>query len=118
MPKIVRLNKIGGPEVLRLEECELDQPGPTDVRIQVQAIGLNRAEVLFRQGLYLESPELPARIGYEAAGIVDAVGSDVTQFKIGDYVSTVPGFSQSKQGVYGEQAVVPAQFVAHMPDSM
>ncbi len=119
MAQIVRFNEIGGPEVLRLEECELAQPGPSEVRIRVQAIGLNRAEVLFRQGLYLEAPELPgARIGYEAAGIVDAVGSEVTDFKIGDYVSTIPGFSQSKHGVYGEQAIVPARFVAHMPESI
>jgi NADPH:quinone reductase-like Zn-dependent oxidoreductase len=118
MPRIVRFHKTGGPEVLQFDELPLVEPGQGEVRIKVEALGLNRAEVQFRMGLYLERPHLPARLGYEAAGVVDAVGPGVDGFKIGDRVSTIPGFSQSKYGVYGESAVVPAAVVAHYPDTL
>jgi NADPH:quinone reductase-like Zn-dependent oxidoreductase len=85
--KVVRLHALGGPEVLQLEELPLQQPSAGEVRLKVQAVGLNRAEVMFRTGHYLEQPEFPSRIGIEAAGIVDAVGSGVTQVKIGQKVS-------------------------------
>ncbi|MBI5063130.1 MAG: alcohol dehydrogenase catalytic domain-containing protein, partial [Desulfatitalea sp.] len=101
MPKIVRFHKTGGPEVLQFDELPLVEPGEGEVRLKVEALGLNRAEVQFRMGLYLERPHLPARIGYEAAGIVDAIGPGVEGFKTGDRVSTIPGFSQNKYGVYG-----------------
>src|ERR1035441_10126764 len=77
MPKIVRFHKLGGPEVLKIEEETSRQPGKGEVRLQVQAIGLNRAELMFVRGQYLEHPKLPAGIGYEAAGVVKAVGPDV-----------------------------------------
>jgi len=118
MPKIVRFHKTGGPEVLQFDDLPLSEPGPGEVRIKVEALGLNRAEVQFRLGLYLERPHLPARLGYEAAGIVDAVGPDVQGFAIGDRVSTIPGFSQNKYGVYGESAVVPAAVTAHYPANL
>lgn len=118
MPKIVRFHKLGAADVLQLDDLEPQQPGPAEVRINVMAIGLNRAEVLYRQGNYLEAPELPARIGYEAAGYVDAVGAGVTEFKVGDFVSTIPAFHMSDHGVYGEQAVVPARALAKMPSEM
>ncbi len=118
MPKIVRFHKIGGPEVLEIETLPLEEPGPGEVRIKVEAFGLNRAEVLFRQGLYLERPKTPSRIGYEAAGVVDAVGPDVTEIKVGDRVGTIPGFSMRKYGVYGESAVVPANIVAPYPETL
>ncbi|MBI5895959.1 MAG: zinc-dependent alcohol dehydrogenase family protein [Desulfobacterales bacterium] len=118
MPKIVRFHKTGGPEVLQFDELPLVEPGEGEVRLKVEALGLNRAEVQFRMGLYLERPHLPARIGYEAAGIVDAIGPGVEGFKTGDRVSTIPGFSQNKYGVYGESAVVPAAAVAHYPDNL
>jgi NADPH:quinone reductase-like Zn-dependent oxidoreductase len=70
MPKIVRFYETGGAEVLRIEELPLKEPGEGEVRLAVEAIGLNRAEVMFRKGQYLENPELPSRLGYEAAGIV------------------------------------------------
>jgi NADPH:quinone reductase-like Zn-dependent oxidoreductase len=98
----------GPASVLRFEEHELVEPQADEVRFKVQAIGLNRAEIMFREGQYLEQPELPSRIGYEASGVVEAVGSDVREFTIGDRVSSIPGFSMSDYGVYGESAVVPA----------
>jgi len=74
MPRIVRFHKVGGPEVLQIEEMDVPPPMDQQVQIRVKALGLNRAEALFRKGKYLEQPELPAKIGYEAAGIVEAVG--------------------------------------------
>ncbi len=108
MPKIVRFYETGEADVLKLEETALQEPGQGEIRLKVEAFGLNRAEVLFRQGLYLEAPELPSRIGYEAAGVVDAVGPGVEGIKIGDRVSTIPSFSMRQYGVYGDSAVVPA----------
>ena len=118
MPKIVRFYETGGPEVLKIEESPLVEPGAGEVRVKVEAIGLNRAEIMFRQGQYLEAPELPSRIGYEAAGIVDAVGPGTSGIRIGDRVSTIPSFSMGTYGVYGESAVVPAYAVAHYPGSL
>jgi len=74
MPKIVRFDKLGGPEVLRIQEETSKQPGKGEVRLQVQAVGLNRAEALYVRGHYLEHPKLPSGIGYEAAGVVESVG--------------------------------------------
>lgn len=118
MPKIVRFHETGGPEVLKIEELPLVEPREGEVRLKVAAIGLNRAEVMFRQGRYLEPPTLPSRLGYEAAGVVDAVGPGVGGVKIGDRVSTIPSFSVGAYGVYGESAVVPAYAVAPYPSAL
>ena len=118
MPKIVRFYETGGPEVLKIEESPLMEPGVGEVRLKVEAIGLNRAEVMFRQGQYLENPTFPSRLGYEAAGVVDAVGPGTIGVKIGDRVSTIPSFSIGTYGVYGESAVVPAYAAAHYPEKL
>jgi len=118
MPKIVRFHETGGAEVLRIEEMPLAEPREGEVRLKVEAIGLNRAEVMFRQGQYLEAPRLPSRLGYEAAGIVDAVGSGVVGIKVGDRVSTIPSFSIGAYGVYGESAVVPAYAAVPYPATL
>ena len=93
MSRIVRFHQTGGPEVLQIADEQVTAPGKGEVQIKVHAIGLNRAEVMFRNGQYLEAPQLPARLGYEAAGTIAGVGEDVTEFQIGDAVSTVPAFS-------------------------
>jgi NADPH:quinone reductase-like Zn-dependent oxidoreductase len=118
MPKIVRFHETGGAEVLKLDDLPLAEPGKGEVRMKVEAIGLNRAEIMFRKGQYLETPQLPSRLGYEAAGIIDAVGSDVTGLRVGDRVSTIPSFSMGQYGVYGESAIVPAYAAAHYPDKL
>jgi NADPH:quinone reductase len=118
MPKIIRFYETGGPEVLKIEEAPLVEPGAGEVRLKVEAIGLNRAEVMFRQGQYLENPVLPSRLGYEAAGIVDAVGPGTSGISIGDRVSTVPSFSIGTYGVYGESAIVPAYAAARYPGKL
>ena len=115
MPRVVRFHEIGEPDVLRIEELPAQEPGPNEVRLKVEALGLNRAEAMFRRGAYLEAPKFPAKLGYEAAGVVDAVGSAVTAFKPGDVVSVIPAFSMNDYGVYGESAVVPAAAVAKTP---
>ena len=118
MARIVKLTEVGDSSVLKLVDEPVEEPKEGEVRIRVQAIGLNRAEVLFRQGRYLEKPIFPARIGYEASGVVEALGSAVSEFKVGDKVSTIPSFKMSKYGVYGDQVVVPASSLAHYPDSL
>ena len=118
MPKIIRFYETGGAEVLKVEELPLEEPGEGEVRLTVEAIGINRAEVMFRQGQYLENPQLPSRLGYEAAGIIDAVGPGTSGVKIGDRVSTIPSFSIGAYGVYGESAIVPAYAVAQYPKNL
>ncbi|GIH90244.1 zinc-dependent alcohol dehydrogenase family protein [Planobispora siamensis] len=119
MSKAVLFRGLGGPEVMRLEDVETGEPGPGEVRIRVDAIGLNRAEVLFRTGDYIEPVRrFPARLGTEAAGVVEAVGEGVTGFRPGDAISTVPAFSQNDYGVYAERAIVPAAAVVRRPEGL
>jgi NADPH:quinone reductase-like Zn-dependent oxidoreductase len=118
MPRVVRFHKIGGPEVLQIDSIDVPPPGAGEVRINVKALGLNRAESMFRSGQYLEQPTVPSRLGYEAAGVVESVGPGVTEFQTGDVVSTIPAFSQNKYGVYGDVALVPAAAVVKHPSSL
>ena len=120
MPRIVFFHETGGPDVLRVEEAPAIPPGPGEVRIRVEAIGLNRAECMLREGIYHEQPVFPSRIGYEAAGVVEAVGAGVTTVKEGERIATVPSFalSQTRQGVYGESATVPAEIVRPYPAAL
>ena len=120
MARIVRFHETGGPDVLRVDEVPEVDPGPGEVRIRVEAIGLNRAEVMLREGIYHEQPVFPSRIGYEAAGVVEAVGEGVTSVQEGDRIATVPSFalSQTRQGVYGESATVPAEIAEPYPEAL
>ncbi len=118
MPKIIRFHETGSADVLKIEDLPLTEPGDGEVRLKVEAISLNRAELMFRRGQYLEDPELPSRLGYEAAGIIDAVGPGTSDVQIGDRVSTIPAFSMGKYGVYGESAIVPNHAVAQYPDNL
>jgi NADPH:quinone reductase-like Zn-dependent oxidoreductase len=113
--KIVQFHSLGGPEVLQLDELPLPQPGPGEARLRVKAIGLNRAEIVFRMGRYFVQPVLPSKLGYEASGIVEAVGEGVDTGWIGKTASTVPAFAADKYGVYGEVAIVPAHALAEYP---
>jgi NADPH:quinone reductase-like Zn-dependent oxidoreductase len=116
--RIVRFHELGDASVLKIENLPLSEPEEGELRIRVEAIGLNRAEIMFRTGNYLEQPAFPSRLGYEAAGVVEALGAGVTGFTIGDRVSTIPAFSLGKYGVYGDTAIVPASAVAHYPDNL
>src|SRR5260370_41922010 len=101
MARVIRFHRIGGPEVLQIDNIDVPAPGSGEVRINVKALGLNRAESMYRSGRYLEQPTLPSRLGYEAAGIVDAVGAGVQGVQPGGAVSTIPAVPQSRCGVYG-----------------
>jgi len=116
--RIVRFHKTGGPEVLEIENLDLGAPGPGDVQIRVHALGLNRAESMFRSGAYLETATFPSQIGYEAAGEIEAIGPGVKGLSVGDAVSTIPAFSMSRYGVYGDTAIVPANVVAKHPSHL
>ncbi|MFI6814787.1 zinc-dependent alcohol dehydrogenase family protein [Nonomuraea sp. NPDC050328] len=119
MSRAVRFHEYGGPEVLRLEEVAVGEPGPGEVRIAVEAIGVNRAEVLFRSGHYIEAARsLPAGLGAEAAGVVEAVGPGVGGFEPGRPVSVVPAFSMNDYPLYAERAIVPAAAVLHRPEGL
>jgi NADPH:quinone reductase-like Zn-dependent oxidoreductase len=118
MPKIVRFHQLGGPENLKFEELPSQQPGEGEVRLRVQALGLNRAESMFYHGQYLEDPILPSRLGYEAAGIVDAVGPGVDQKWLGKHVASIPGFLMTKYGVLGEEAIVPVSMLGEYPKKL
>jgi len=116
--RVVRFHALGGPEVLKIQEEPIPEPGKGEVRLNVKAIGLNRAEVMFRRGEYLESPGLPSKLGYEAAGVVAAVGPDVDNSWLGKKVSTLPAFLMTNYGVYGEVAIVPASALAVYPENL
>ena len=118
MSRTIKFPKAGGPEVLEFIETNVRAPGPHEVRIKVKAIGLNRAESMWRCDQYVESPKYPAGLGYEAAGIVDAVGKDVTGVAVGDVVSTMPAFSQNDYFTYGEVILVPDYAVVKHPKSL
>jgi len=115
MPKIVCFHEVGGPEVLRIEEQPSKQPGKGEVRLKVQAVGLNRAESMFMRGQYVEPPKLPAGLGYEAAGVIEAVGPDVDKNWLGKTVATIPAFSMNAYSTLGEEAIVPVAAVGEYP---
>src|SRR6202048_168874 len=118
MSRTIKFAKAGGPEVLEFIEMEVPAPGPHEVRIKVKAIGINRAESMWRNDKYVESPIFPAGLGYDCAGIVDAVGKDVTDFAVGDTVSTIPAFSLNKYSTYGEVILAPDHAVVKHPESL
>jgi NADPH:quinone reductase-like Zn-dependent oxidoreductase len=116
--KVVSFHELGGPEVLKIQEEPIPEPGKGEVRLNVKAIGLNRAEAMFRSGKYLESASLPSKLGYEAAGVVAAVGPEVDKGWLGKKASTVPAFLMTHYGVYGEVAIVPATALAVYPEKL
>ena len=118
MSRVVRFHQTGGPQVLKIEQREVGAPGTGELRIKVEAIGLNRAEAAFRAGKYLEAPNLPCGIGYEASGIVEAVGDDVTDFKAGDAICVIPAFSMNTYSVYADQTLVPAYACTQRPSGL
>ncbi|WP_435858685.1 alcohol dehydrogenase catalytic domain-containing protein [Streptomyces milbemycinicus] len=115
MATLVQFDRLGGPEVLALREVEVGAPGAGEARIRVDAIGLNRAEIMYREGGYFYQPAFPSSLGYEAAGVVEAVGEGVTGLAEGDPVAVVPAFLQSEYGTYGDHVILPATAVVPRP---
>jgi NADPH:quinone reductase-like Zn-dependent oxidoreductase len=118
MPRLYRFHQLGGPEVLQLVDEPVREPGSGEVRLKVQAVGLNRAEALFLRGQYLEQAKLPAGVGYEAAGIVEAVGRDVDKSWIGKRASTIPAFSMNQYAMLGEVVIAPVAALSEYPPNL
>jgi len=113
-PQAVRFSRVGGPEVLQLQDVQVGRPGPGEARIRHAAVGLNFADTYFRSGLYPVA--LPAGIGVEAAGIVEEVGEGVTNVKPGDRV-TYTGFINTL-GAYSTERLIPAAPLIRLPDEI
>jgi NADPH:quinone reductase-like Zn-dependent oxidoreductase len=118
MSRVVRVHETGGPDVLRIEDMEVGEPAAGELRVRVEAIGLNRSEAMYRAGAYLIPPKLPTLIGYEAAGVVEAIGAHVQGFTQGEQVCVLPMFRLGEYGVYGEKAIVPARSVLRAPPGL
>ena len=123
MPRIVRFYTFGGPENLKIEEASSQQPGPGEVRLRVEAAGVNRDQYTFMSGQHFSGhgfvqPKLPSRIGYEVAGIVEAVGEGVDSSWIGKCVAPVAPFDQNRYGTLGEEAIVPGDILCEYPSNL
>ena len=112
MTKAIRIHETGGPEVLRWEDVEVGNPGPGQVRLQQRACGLNYIDVYGRSGLYPVG-DLPAVIGMEAVGVVDAVGDGVSELAAGDRVAY-----PMVLGAYAEARLIDADKLVRIPDSI
>ncbi|UXN62786.1 quinone oxidoreductase family protein [Phyllobacterium zundukense] len=113
MVKAVRVHQVGGPEVLTYEDISLGAPGPGEVRIRNEAIGLNFLDVYYRTGLYPSPSALPLIVGHEGAGVVLAVGPDVKDMKVGDRVAYT-----NPIGAYAEERLIPADRLVKVPDGI
>lgn len=112
MNKAVRFHQAGGPEVMRLEDVEVGDPGPGEARVRHVAVGLNFADTYFRSGLY--PAELPNGLGVEAAGVVEAVGPGVTTVAVGDRVA----YTGSPLGAYSTARIMPATPLIRLPEEI
>jgi NADPH:quinone reductase len=112
MTKAIRIHATGGPEVLRWEDVPVPEPGPGEVLLRHEAVGLNYIDVYFRTGLY-KLPNLPAVIGQEGAGVVAALGDGVTRFAVGDRVAYAGSL-----GAYAKVRVIPADRLIKLPDGV
>ncbi|WP_175977624.1 quinone oxidoreductase [Burkholderia sp. BCC1047] len=112
MPKAIRYDQPGGPDVMKWVDVDVGAPKAGEVRIRQHAVGLNYIDVYFRTGLYPQS--LPGGLGMEAAGEVTAVGDGVTAFKAGDRVAYVG----QPPGAYAQERVMPAERVVKLPDGI
>ncbi len=111
MARAIRIHEAGGPEVLRLEEVPIGEPGPGEVRVEIAAAGVNFVDVYHRTGLY--PLPLPAVLGVEAAGRVGAVGPGVTGLAPGDRVAYA-----GSPGCYAEARILPADRLVRLPDEI
>jgi len=118
MTKVVRIYQHGGPEELRFEELNVGEPAAAEVRLKMEAIGLNRSEAAFRAGEYPVTPKFPTLIGYEGVGIVEALGAGVQGFGVGERVCVLPNFRLGEYGIYGERAIVPARSLLSPPPGL
>jgi NADPH:quinone reductase len=112
MARAIRFDRIGGPEVLRLEQVEVGEPGPGEARLRHSYIAVNFIDIYHRIGRY--PLQLPNGLGSDAVGVVEAVGSGVDDIKVGDRV----GYLAGPQGAYSDIRVMPADVLIPLPDGM
>lgn len=112
MPHAIRFHETGGPDVLRWEEVDVSAPAANEATVRQQAVGLNFIDIYHRTGLY--PAPLPSGIGLEGAGVVEAVGSGVTDIQVGDRVAYAGG----PIGAYAEVRNVPADRLVKLPESI
>ena len=112
MTKIVKIEKTGGPEVLKFETIELDKPAPDEVLIEHKAIGLNFIDIYHRSGLY--PLELPSGIGGEASGVIKEIGSKVRDFSVGDNVA----YAGAPLGSYSSDRNYPTKNLVKIPNGI
>ncbi|BAP42389.1 NADPH:quinone reductase [Pseudomonas sp. 21LCFQ02] len=112
MAKRIQFSKTGGPEVLEYVDFEPAEPGPQEVRVRNRAIGLNFIDTYYRSGLY--PAQLPSGLGNEGAGVVEAVGSEVSRFSVGDRVA----YGTGPLGGYSEFHVLPEANLIKLPDAI
>jgi len=117
MPKVLRLHSFEGVSGLQIDELSLVEPKGSEVRIQVEAFALNWGDFELFDDEYTFTVELPARNGDECVGVIDAVGPDVKNFKVGDRVGSLP-WANPGYGVMGEFAIVPELYVSKYPDNI
>lgn len=118
MARIVQFHECGAADVLKIEDVDVPAPAPDEVQIAVRAIGLNRAEVRFRESAYIQQAKFPSKLGYEAAGVVHAVGRNASGFAISDVVSVIPTPDMARWGTYGELVNIPARHVVKHPPNL
>lgn len=116
MARLYRFHALGEPEVLQLDDIEIGDPGPGEVRLAIEAIGVNRGEAAMRGGHYIVKPPLPSRIGSEAAATITAVGPGVTNWQIGDRVVTLPAQPLERYSTYGEATLYPVNRLLRRPE--
>ena len=112
MARAIRLDRIGGPEVLHLEQAEVGEPGPGEARVRHTYVAVNFIDVYHRTGRY--PLPLPNGLGSDAVGVVEAIGAGVTGIKIGDRV----GYFAGPQGAYSDVRVMPANVLIALPDGV
>ena len=112
MPKSIILKKNGGPEVLELQEVNVGSPGPDEIKVTNHAVGLNYIDTYHRSGLYPLT--LPSGIGLEAAGKIDEIGSNVTEFNKGDNIA----YASVPLGAYSQQRIIPSKIAVKVPDGI
>ena len=113
MNHAIRIHETGGPEKMVWEEVPLPAPKPGEALVRHKAVGLNYIDVYFRTGLY-KAPSMPAIIGMEASGIVEAIGEGVTEVKVGDRVAYATG----PIGAYAEARAIKADRLVKMPEAI
>ncbi len=113
MSKAICIHQHGGPEVLQWQEVSVGAPGPGEVKLQQTAVGLNFIDVYHRTGLY-PLGDLPATPGMEGAGVVEAIGDNVTEVTVGDRVA----YAGLPPGAYTEERLIPAHRLIRLPDSI